>query len=78
VKRIEFAHAKSVAYTKPSGSYPGYLNVAESDERVRIIVRGDVSYDSFTGHAIEGATATLTLTPEEWRLLLASLAKAAG
>lgn len=54
------------AYTTPSQSYPGYINISQDetdDHSVTITVRGDPVQDR------EGPTATLKLTASEWHSL---------
>jgi hypothetical protein len=63
--------ACKLAHTNPDPSYPGYINVAETDSGVRIIVRGD----PVTGAdgVIEAPTVQLTVTPDAWAMLLKQL-----
>lgn len=55
------------SYTKPDGSYPGYINVQLGDGEMVVTMRGDPGSISARGqHPVEGAIAQLRVPLADW------------
>lgn len=63
-----------VAYTKLDQSYPGFINFTPNDDGgVTIHLRGDPQLVAGVG-TLEGPSASLVLSADEWRSLREQLA----
>ena len=60
------------AHTNLDSPYPGYISINKTDKGVSISVRGDPRKDQ-AGKIEEGSFAVLSLSPDAWNTLKATI-----